>query len=102
RDGGVGGGRQSVAGLVRAGAGAARAAEGRIELAPLELPQRLDGAEVADIEGQQARMRATGPRLLLARAQRLVLLVDRNCDAAASDAARHRDSVLSPRRYSRM
>src|SRR5262249_1231815 len=82
--------RHALAELVRAEARAGRAAEGRIELAHLELPERLDGAEVADIEGQQARMRAPAPRLLLARAQRLVLLVDRHSDAAAADAAPQR------------
>src|SRR5262249_46568830 len=71
------GARHALAELVRPEAGAARAAEGRIELAHLELSERLDGAEIADIEGQKARMRAPAPRLLLARAQRLVLLVDR-------------------------
>src|SRR5215831_11177141 len=81
------GARHALAELVRPEAGAARAAEGRIELAHLELPERLDSAEVADIEGQEARMRAPAPRLLLARAQRLVLLVDRHGDAAAADAA---------------
>src|SRR5215471_16940330 len=52
------GARHPLAELVRAEAGAARAAEGRIEFAHLELSERLDGAEVADIEGQKARMRA--------------------------------------------
>src|SRR5215468_5498774 len=80
--------RHALAELVRAEARAGRAAEGRIELAHLELSERLDGTEVADIERQQARMRAPAPRLLLARAQRLVLLVDRHGDAAAADAAR--------------
>src|SRR5262249_33531273 len=84
------GARHALAELVGAEAGAARAAEGRIELAHLKLSERLDGADVADIEGQKARMRAPAPRLLLARTQRLVLLVDRNRDAAAADAARHR------------
>src|SRR5215831_3977030 len=96
------GARHTFAELVRAEAGAARAAEGRIELTHLELPERLDGAEIADIEGQQARMRAPAPRLLLARAQRLVLLVDRNCDAAASDAARHRHHGMRRLRKQRM
>src|SRR5262249_8728141 len=71
-------------------AGPAGAAEGRIELAHLKLPERLDGAEIADVEGQKARMRAPAPRLLLARAQRLILLIDRHGDAAAADAAGHR------------
>src|SRR5215475_14227760 len=84
------GARHALAELMRAEAGAGRAAERRIELAQLELPERLDGAEVADVEGQKARMRAPAPRLLLARAQRLVLLVDRHGDAAAADAARQR------------
>src|SRR5262249_57553688 len=48
------GARHALAELVRAEAGAARAAEGRIELAHLKLSERLDGAEVADIEGQKA------------------------------------------------
>src|SRR5262249_11795712 len=60
------GARHALAELVGAEAGAARAAEGRIELAHLKLSERLDGAEVADIEGQKARMRAPAPRLLLA------------------------------------
>src|SRR5262245_62502374 len=77
--------RHALAELVRAEARAGRAAEGRIELAHLELSERLDGTEVADIERQQARMRAPAPRLLLARAQRLVLLVDRHGDAAAAE-----------------
>src|SRR5262245_58489278 len=42
------GARHALAELVRAEAGAGRAAEGRIELAHLELPERLDGAEIAD------------------------------------------------------
>src|SRR5215510_9214264 len=61
------GARHALAELVRAEAGAAGAAEGRIELAHLELPERLDSAKIADIEGQQARMRAPAPRLLLVR-----------------------------------
>src|SRR6266702_4995915 len=96
------GARHALAELVGAEAGAARAAEGRIELAHLELPERLDGAEVADIEGQQARMRAPAPRLLLARAQGLVLLVDRNRDAAAIDAAGHRHHGVRRLRKQRM
>src|SRR3954447_17241855 len=83
--------------LVGAEACAARAAEGRVELTDLKLRERLDGAEIADVEGQQARMRAPAPRLLLARALRLVLLVDRKRDAAAADAIRdghHRVSRL--------
>src|SRR5262249_28321650 len=96
------GARHALAELMRAEAGAARAAERRIELAPLELPERLDGAEVADIEGQKARMRAPAPRLLLARAQRLVLLVDRYRDAAAADAARHRHHGVRRLRKQRM
>src|SRR5262249_34912955 len=96
------GARHALAELVRAEAGAGRAAEGRIELAHLELPERLDGAEIADIEGQQARMRATAPRLFLVRAQRLILLVDRNRDAAAADAARHRHHGMRRLRKQRM
>src|SRR5262245_23960588 len=84
------GARHALAELVRAEAGAARAAERRIKLAHLELRERLDGAEIADIEGQQAGMRAPTPRLFLARALRLVFLVDRERDAAAADALRHR------------
>src|SRR5262249_10476782 len=96
------GARHALAELVRAEAGAGRAAEGRIELAHLELPERLDGAEIADVEGQQARMRATAPRLLLLRPQRLLLLVDRNRDAAAADAARHRHHGMRRLRKQRM
>src|SRR3954469_8897721 len=57
-----------LAELVGAEARAARAAEGRVELTDLKLRERLDGAEIADVEGQQARMRASAPRLLLVRA----------------------------------
>src|SRR5262249_22840078 len=96
------GARHALAELVRSEAGAARAAEGRIELAHLELPERLDGAEIADIEGQKTRMRATASRLLLARAQRLALLVDRHGDAAAADAARHRHHRVCRLRKQRM
>src|SRR5262245_37622803 len=96
------GARHALAELVRAEAGAARAAEGRIELAHLELSERLDGAEVADIEGQKARMRAPAPRLLLTRAQRLIFLVDRNRDAAAADAARNRHHGVRRLRKQRM
>src|SRR3954471_14751531 len=81
--------------LVGAEARAARAAEGRVELTDLKLRERLDGAEIADVEGQQARMRASAPRLLLVRALRLVLLVDRKRDAAAADAIRHRHHRVS-------
>src|SRR5437870_1285132 len=96
------GARHTLAELVRPEAGAARAAEGRIELAHLELSERLDGAEIADIESQQARMRAPASRLLLVRAQRLVLLVDRNGDAAAADAVRHRHHGMRRLRKQRM
>src|SRR5215831_20091602 len=65
-------------------------------------PERLDGAEIADVEGQKARMRAPAPRLLLARTQRLVLLVDRNRDAAAADAAGHRHHRVRRLRKQRM
>src|SRR5258708_32550866 len=71
------GARHAFAELVRPEAGAARAAEGRIELAHLELSERLDGTEIADTEGQQARMRAPARRPLPVRPPRLVLLVDR-------------------------
>src|SRR5262245_52223656 len=96
------GARHALAELVRAEARAGRAAEGRIELAHLELSERLDGAEVADIEGQHARMRAPAPRLLLARAQRLVLLVDRHGDSTAADAARQRHHGMRRLRKQRM
>src|SRR5205807_8486735 len=68
--------RHALAELMRAEARAADAAERRVELADLELRQRLDGGEIADVEGQEARMRASAPRLLLGLAQRLVLFVD--------------------------
>src|SRR5690349_10022303 len=71
------GARHALADLMRAEARAARTAEGRIELADLKLRQRLDGAEIADIEGQQARVGAAAPRFLLAGALRLVFFVDR-------------------------
>src|SRR3954467_4338300 len=88
--------------LVGAEARAARAAEGRVELTDLKLRERLDGAEIADVEGQQARMRASAPRLLLVRALRLVLLVDRKRNAAAADAIRHRHHRVSRFRKQRM
>ena len=47
-------------------------------------------------------MRAPAPRLLLARAQRLVLLVDRNRDTPALDAARQRQYRMRRLRKQRM
>src|SRR5262245_66098321 len=82
------GARHALAELVRAEARAAGAAERGIELAHLKLRERLDGAEVADVEGQQAGMRAPAPRLFLARALRLVFFVDGERDAPTADALR--------------
>src|SRR2546429_6682348 len=48
--------RHALAELMRAEAVAARAAEGRIEFADLELSERLDGSEIAHVEGQEAGM----------------------------------------------
>src|SRR5262249_2380961 len=58
--------RHALAELMRAEARAAHPAERRIELADLELRQRLDGGEIADVEGQEAGMGAPASRLLLA------------------------------------
>src|SRR5262249_62105693 len=77
-DGMDNGATHALAELMRAEAGAARAAEGRIELAHLELSDRPDGGEIADVEGQDAGMRAPAPRRLLVRAQGLALLVAGN------------------------
>src|SRR5262249_58451579 len=87
-DGMDSGAAHALAELMRAEAGAARAAEGRIELAHLELPDRLDGAEIADVEGQDAGMRAPAPRRLLVRGQGLVLFVAGNGNASPGDASR--------------
>src|ERR1700730_19319409 len=46
-----------LAELVRAEARAARAAKGRVELADLELPERLDVGDIGDVERQYAGMR---------------------------------------------
>ena len=64
-----------------------RAAERRIELAHLELAERLDVGEIGHVEGRDAGMRPAAARLFLARALRLVLLVDRERDAPAADGA---------------
>src|SRR5262249_25699772 len=74
------GARYALAELVRAEACARRAAERRIELAHLELADRLDVGKIGDIERQNARVRAAAPRFLLAGALRLVFLVDRERD----------------------
>src|SRR5262245_40710806 len=77
------GANHALAELVRAEARAADAAERGIELAHLELAKRLDRAGVADVERQDTGMGAPAPGLLLARALRLILLVDRERDAPA-------------------
>src|SRR5262249_12979601 len=82
--------RHALAELMRAEARAAHPAERRIELADLELRQRLDGGEIADVEGQEAGMGAPASRLLLPCAYRLILLVDPNRDASAARAGRQR------------
>ena len=80
------GARHALAELVRAEPRAGGAAERRIELAHLELPERLDIAEVGHVERQDAGMRAPAPRFFLAGALGLVLLVDRERNAPAADA----------------
>src|SRR5436309_6257003 len=82
--------RHALGELMRAEARTTHTAESRIQLADLELRQRLDGGEIADIEGQEARMRASASLLLLAGTERLVLLIDGNGDAPAADPARQR------------
>src|SRR5262249_22887933 len=85
----------ALAELMRAEARAADAAERRIHLAHLELADRPDRGRVGDIERQDAGVRAPAPRFLLARALRLVLLIDRNRDAAALDAVLERHHGVS-------
>src|SRR5439155_806282 len=94
--------RHALAELVRAEARAGSSGKRRIELAHLELPDRPDVAEIADVERQNTGMRAAAPRLLLARALGLVLLVDRERDAAAAGAAGHRHHRMRRLRKQRM
>src|SRR5262245_36798570 len=71
----------ALAELMRAEARAGRTRERRIELAHLELPERLDVGGIGDVEGENAGMRPAAPHLLLVGALRLIFFVDREGDA---------------------
>ena len=73
----------ALAELVRAEARAAVRLNGESSSLTWNWPIGLIAAEIGHVESQDAGMRAPAPRLLLARALRLVLLVDRKRDAAA-------------------
>ena len=76
--------------LVRAKARTLDTREGRVAFADLEESQRLDRGGIGDIEGREAGMQAAAPQRFLGCALSLIFLVDRDRDAAARDARRHR------------
>src|SRR5215467_690210 len=92
----------ALAELMRAEARAADAAERGVHLAHLKLADRLDRDRVGHVEREDTRMRPPAPRLLLAGALRLVLLVDRERDATALDAVLERHHGVGRLREQRM
>src|ERR1700737_4757172 len=76
--------RHALAELVRTEARPAGATKGRIELADLELAERLDVCDIGYVECQQAGMRSAAARCFLARILRLVFLIDGEGDPPAA------------------